>query len=543
MFSVKLAFGDQQECHRMSLRVCPEQDVILCYGHRCGADPGSGEPALRHRIPLLAATAGLSAGGCHRTVTVATADSESKALVRGLMDAAPGPPPLAEGTFSFECASASDARRLLMQLQQAGCVLEGLTERYQLVRRVGKGSFGDVFEAVDLLTNRVVAVKIFSKIPPKHLHPLREATLLRRSYHSFFVGFEGVYFVTEPSLLSQCGVLAESSWAIVTEFLSGRELFEVLCQRGALSEGTARELSRQMLAGLASLHRRGIVHRDIKPENVMILADRSFRLVDFGLAAPISDPVANAIISGSPGHIAPELLRKEPLSDKADCFSMGVLLHCVLCGGRPFKAGDAHEILKKNYKCKVDPANLAHLSPEAADLVLRLLTKDPEKRPSAAECLEHPWLRPADGSRPAPLGRRPRRPLEAEAPAAGVGPARRPAEDVIQRKAVASPSVQSTPTSPLRSKHSSGNSMATTVEDASVDSCAFSSVDSAVTSRSSSKKAASVVNSGLLALRKLRSLSVPPTRTRRSTAVSPEQVMSSQSETPQGSARNSRAMQ
>jgi serine/threonine protein kinase len=380
---------DSESCGSPAvLHVYAEEELLLCYSNRAE------EPLLVHRLTLIGASAGL-ASGSRQAVSVVTAAPDVKAVVAGLT-AAPaegeGATSFDEGAFRFELQSESEARDLLSVLQRAGCIMWDLAKRYRFGRLAGRGSFGDVYEAEDSCTGEKVAVKLFTKRPLHHVHPLREATMLRWADHPALLGFRAVYKVSEPELLEMARVDEASSWAIVTEFVSGKELFDVIQAVGHLQEESARDLARQLIHGLSALHQRGIIHRDVKVENALVQADGGVKLVDFGLATPVWDTAAASVLSGSPGHMAPELLRKKPLSPKADCFGVGVLLFSTLCGRRPFPGKDAQESLRKNCECTLEAGALAHLSPGASDFVGRLLCKDPEMRLSASECLVHPWL-------------------------------------------------------------------------------------------------------------------------------------------------------
>jgi serine/threonine protein kinase len=142
------------------------------------------------------------------------------------------------------------------------------------------------------------------------------------------------------------------------------------------------------------MHDKGIVHRDIKTENVILKDGETdeVKLVDFGLATLVTDSVAMLARCGSPGYIAPEVLKGVPYGCKVDCFSLGVLMHILLIGRGPFRGKTLDEMLVRNLRCKIKTSTLANLRESAQEVVLKLLVEDPELRPTARACLEHSWF-------------------------------------------------------------------------------------------------------------------------------------------------------
>jgi serine/threonine protein kinase len=293
------------------------------------------------------------------------------------------------GVWLFDCLSVDGLISILEELQKAGCVMLGFDERYALGETLGVGSFSKVFYAEDRCTGNACAAKIVSKSVStgKDSNLMKEVCMLRRAAHENVLQFHGVFMGLDP-----CA--ATPVWIIVTEFIGGGELFERVRQGGPLSEDRAANVIWQLLASLRSLHERGIVHRDIKTENVILIdaASDSVKLVDFGLATPETDAEAMAVRCGTPGYIAPEVLRNEKYGCKIDCFSIGVLLYILVVGRGPFRGKTMEEMLARNMVCKVSLRHLAKLSPMGRDLILRLLSKHSTLRPTAAQALDHPWF-------------------------------------------------------------------------------------------------------------------------------------------------------
>jgi serine/threonine protein kinase len=367
---------------------------------------GKDSAACGRKIPLETASASLLPGSDLVLCIDVSADSDIVEVMKVLKQPQDQVPAAPEALL-LQCASRDDAEALLANLQMAGCAMRGLLHRYDLLQKVGSGAFGQVMKAKDKLTGKTVAVKLFSRSTPIHLHPLRESTLLRRASHPAFVAFEGVYQVSEPELLSMLNYEGDSTWAIVTEFVDGIELFEFLgCRK--MDEQSVRKMARKLFSGLCWLHERGIIHRDVKPENVMVTGDGDVRLLDFGIATPTWDNEAMIRASGSLGHVAPEVMRLKLPTGKSDCFSMGTLLFGAICGVKPFVGANMQELTQRNYKSKYSKRLLKDLSPDAIDLITALLEKKPDRRPSAWESLRHPWLQELVPFSP-PLPQGPRR--------------------------------------------------------------------------------------------------------------------------------------
>jgi serine/threonine protein kinase len=302
-------------------------------------------------------------------------------------------------SWTFECKSADWADILMDGLQTAGCILQGLGQRYQLFDPVAKGSFGVVFRAGSLSSGAEVAVKLFTK---EHegsaglVHPLMEFGILHSCSHPNILRSQGLFEVTEKDALECAGVQGSRTFAIVTEYLNGRTLLdEVRASDRArpLGEERTRTVMEQLLQAVAALHDAGFVHRDIKPDNIVLSgAGRDcIKLIDFGLAAREADEEAMRLKSGTPGFTAPEVI-KRPLSYKADCFSCGVTMFILLTGKPPFPGRDHVEVLANNLRCRIGEQWLSAVSSSARDLAMGLLQKRPRNRLSAEEALAHPWF-------------------------------------------------------------------------------------------------------------------------------------------------------
>jgi tetratricopeptide (TPR) repeat protein/predicted Ser/Thr protein kinase len=259
---------------------------------------------------------------------------------------------------------------------------------YRLVREIGRGGMGTVYEAVDTRSNARVAVKV--------LHPhlgvrdrfAREARLGQQVSHRNVVRtFERVS-VGGYDLL-------------VMEYVEGRTLRELAAEWRTVPEGLLREIARQTAEGLAAIHAAGIVHRDLKPENLLLTGERGIRIMDLGVAKTFDASVAltrEGQFLGSLPYAAPEQCGIGDVGPAADLYALGVILYELATGANPFRADTPGASLKA--QLDLVPPPVAERSPDASaffsELVSTLLAKDPARRFPSARALAEAL---ADGER------------------------------------------------------------------------------------------------------------------------------------------------
>ena len=184
---------------------------------------------------------------------------------------------------------------------------------------------------------------------------------------------------------------------LVMEYCSGGELLERIVHKGHLNEEEANKIMSKALSSVQYLHANHIAHRDLKPEN-FLFSNRSeeaeLKIIDFGLSTKYGES-SNSLktLVGTALYVAPEVL-KGHYKEKCDEWSLGVIMFVLLCGNPPFDGLNNNEIFSKvkigKYVMKEDDWD--NISPEAKDLVSKLLEVNSEKRISAAEALNHPWF-------------------------------------------------------------------------------------------------------------------------------------------------------
>jgi serine/threonine-protein kinase len=268
--------------------------------------------------------------------------------------------------------------------------------RYRLLREIGGGGMGTVYEAEDTQLGRRVAVKL---LPPEYSRD-------RRAKERFLREARAAAAVDHPNLCTvhDAGE-SEGRLYIVLSFYEGETLRDRI-RRGPLPLADAREVAIQVARGLARAHEAGIVHRDIKPANVMLPRRGEAKILDFGIARLEGDEFSltrTGASWGTPAYMSPEHARGEPVDGRTDVWSLGVMLYEMIAGRRPF-GGESIEALVSSILTQ-EPEPLERLRPDVppdlAGVVDRALAKDPAERyANAAELLADLESGRAPGRRP-----------------------------------------------------------------------------------------------------------------------------------------------
>ena len=255
-----------------------------------------------------------------------------------------------------------------------GTVLAG---RYQLRQRIGGGSMGDVWRALDTVLGREVAVKIL--LPAL----LDDAGFAAR----FHTEARVLAALSHPGIVSvfDYGEADDPRTAfLVMELIAGRPLSDLLDESAPLSEATTLTIVAQTLEALQAAHDRGIVHRDVKPANLM-LRGGSVVVTDFGVArtADARRLTAADVVLGTAVYAAPEQARHTAVTAAADQYAVGVIAYECLTGSPPFDGGTPLGIMMKHLQEPVPPLPDTVSAP-VRDLVMRALAKDPAERFASA---------------------------------------------------------------------------------------------------------------------------------------------------------------
>ncbi|WP_224058281.1 serine/threonine-protein kinase [Streptomyces kanamyceticus] len=281
-----------------------------------------------------------------------------------------------------------------------------LGDRYRLLRQLGEGGMGQVWEARDETLGRLVAVKLIAMLAggnnkgdEARARFLREARITAALHHPNVVTVHD---------LGQANGENGTAPFLVMELLRG-EALDALVRRGPVSLPDAARWGAQICDALADAHEAGVLHRDIKPSNVLITATGRVKVLDFGIARA-ADPYATAnrltqtgFIVGTPPYMAPEQARGFPES-RSDLYALGCLLFELITGRLPFQAPDAVGYLTAHLtQPPPAPSSVAaHIPSDWDELVLTLLRKEPEQRYATAADVSDALRRLESGRRPGP---------------------------------------------------------------------------------------------------------------------------------------------
>lgn len=275
-------------------------------------------------------------------------------------------------------------------------------DKYRILSHAGKGSMAVVYRAIQESTGREMAVKM--------LHQFLGAK--EESVKRFFREAKAVSSLHHTNIvkLYDFGVMPDGQPYIVTEFLDGITLTEILRQRGHLTVKEALPLIEQVCAGMAEAHRFRVIHRDLKPDNIVcqlvdtrlpkddpeLIKRNSVRVVDFGVAKMWSESGGSSAsltlegkVCGSPAYMSPEQCKGGEIDYRSDIYSLGVVIFETFTGQRPFSANDLMALMLMHVN-KEAPSIGAVLPdyafpPALSAVVVKALSKDPKDRQQTAE--------------------------------------------------------------------------------------------------------------------------------------------------------------
>ncbi|BAF10366.1 phosphoenolpyruvate carboxylase kinase 2 [Oryza sativa Japonica Group] len=271
-----------------------------------------------------------------------------------------------------------------------------LRQEYVIGDEIGRGRFGTVRRCYAVATGEAFAVKSTPKAP------LREAEAADALDLALAEQEPKVHLVASaPGPGASPHVVAlhaafedDAAVHLVVDLCAGGDLLSLVSSRGRLPEHEAADLVAQLASALASCHRRGVAHRDVKPDNLLFDGGGVLKLGDFGSAGWFGDGRPMTGLVGTPYYVAPEVVAGREYGEKVDVWSAGVVLYMMLSGTLPFYGATAAEVFQCVLRgnLRFPPRAFASVSPEAKDLMRRMLCKDVSRRFSADQVLRHPWI-------------------------------------------------------------------------------------------------------------------------------------------------------
>ncbi|CAD8062104.1 unnamed protein product [Paramecium sonneborni] len=255
---------------------------------------------------------------------------------------------------------------------------------YEILKKLGQGGFGQVYQVRHLKTNLIRAVKIISRSSVEsETLLLQETEILKNLDH--------------PNIVKILEIFKDNQHLyLITECLDGGELIDRVKKITNYSEEIAKIYMKQILSAMIYCHERKIVHRDLKPENILfdtLDINSNLRVIDFGASEKMMSKKLTTKI-GTPYFLAPEILKSNGYDEKVDVWSCGVILYILLIGKAPFRGKNQFETLQLVQQAKIDfNAQIwKNISPDAVELIKLMIEKDPKKRISMKDAINHEWI-------------------------------------------------------------------------------------------------------------------------------------------------------
>ncbi|KAL2484951.1 Serine/threonine-protein kinase AtPK2/AtPK19 [Abeliophyllum distichum] len=258
---------------------------------------------------------------------------------------------------------------------------------FEVLKVVGQGAFGKVYQVRKKGTSEIYAMKVMRKdkiMEKNHAEYMKaERDILTQIDHPFIVQL-------------RCSFQTKYRLYLVLDFINGGHLFFQLYHHGLFREDLARIYTAEIVSAVSHLHANGIMHRDLKPENILLDADGHAILTDFGLAKQLEENTRSNSLCGTVEYMSPEIILGKGHDKAADWWSVGILLFEMLTGKPPFIGGNRDKIQQKIIKDKIKLPTF--LSSEAHSLLKGLLQKEPSRRlgggpKGSDEIMGHKWFK------------------------------------------------------------------------------------------------------------------------------------------------------
>jgi len=258
---------------------------------------------------------------------------------------------------------------------------------YVLSQQIGSGTFASVWKGRHKILGNNIAIKA---IPKNNLTDSQKVTRFAREVNL-------LKQMDHPMISQLYSVMENDHYHfLIMEYVENGDLLSFVNKNGKLIDPIARRYFMQLISVLEYLHKeKKIAHRDLKAENIMLDRYYNIRVIDFGLSNSFSDekPDLNTAC-GSPAYVPPEMIKGQPYTSAADIWSAGILLYAITVGKLPFEDRNMQTML--HYIVNAKPVFPPFISSALADLITKMLIKNPQERITLDRIKEHPWFSPME---------------------------------------------------------------------------------------------------------------------------------------------------
>ena len=257
-----------------------------------------------------------------------------------------------------------------------------LSERYEVLSKIGAGGMADVYKGRDVMLNRYVAIKVLKK-------EYREDENFVKKFRSEAQAAAGLM---NPNIVNVYDVGEDRGlYYMVMELVEGITLKEYIQKKGKLSTKEVISISIQMCTGIEAAHKHNIIHRDIKPQNIIISKDGKVKVTDFGIAKATTSHTVSTSAMGSVHYVSPEQARGGFCDAKSDIYSVGITMYEMVTGQVPFDGDSTVSVAMKHLQeVMTPPSELApSVSPALERIIMKCTQKSPERRyPNVADLIQ-----------------------------------------------------------------------------------------------------------------------------------------------------------
>merc|ERR1719491_1856930 len=302
-------------------------------------------------------------------------------------EATPTPPAAKKPASSSATKKPKSAKNSADGLVEGSSTGKHFNEVYKLGKQLGEGAFSVVKEGSNRQTHDSYAIKCITKAKLSKEDEIAlkdEIDVLKDFDHQHIIRLYDVF--EEPQ-----------HYYLVTEKMTGGELFDRIVQKSYYNEKEARDTCEIIFSAIHYCHQKKVAHRNLKPENLLLTSendDSDIKIADFGFAKRVIQPKSLTTQCGTPGYVASEILEGKPYDTKADMWSIGVIVYILLGGYPPFIETNQRTLFRKIRKGQYEfhEEYWGQVSEDAKDLIRNLLTVDPDQRIDSSQALADKWI-------------------------------------------------------------------------------------------------------------------------------------------------------